>query len=60
LFPSHDREQIKAYLNEDYWHFGFCKDEMGHWIANPHFKDKKLEKQKPKVQQSNLFLPIGF
>ena len=60
LYEKEEVTQIKAYLNEDYWHFGFCKDEMGNWKPNPHFKDKKLEVPKAKVHQSNLFLPIGF
>lgn len=60
LYEIEEIRQIKAYLNEDYWHFGFRKNEMGNWEPNPHFKDKKLEAQKPKIYQSNLFLPIGF
>lgn len=60
LYEPQEVQQIKAFLNEDYFHFGFCKDEMGHWKANPHYKDKPLENQKAKVHESNLFLPIGF
>lgn len=60
LYEPEEVAQIKAYLNEDYWHFGFCKDEIGNWKPNPHFKDKKMEAKKAKVYQSNLFLPIGF
>lgn len=60
LFEPEMIQQIKAWKNFDLWHFGFCKDEMGNWKPNPHFKDKKLEVPKPKVHQSNLFLPIGF
>lgn len=60
LYEKEEVQQIKAYLNEDYWHFGFRKDEMGNWKSNPYFKDKKMEAPKPKVHQSNLLLPIGL
>lgn len=60
LYEPEEVKQIKAYLNEDYWQFGFCKDSMGNWKANPNFKDRKMEAPKPKVHQSNLFLPVGF
>ena len=60
LYEKEEVTQIKAFLNEDYWHFGFCKDESGNWKPNPHYQDKKMEVPKPKIYQSNLFLPIGF
>ncbi len=60
LYENEMITQIKAYKNEDYWHFGFCKDEMGNWKPNNHFKDKKMEPRKAKIHKSNLFLPIGL
>lgn len=58
LYEKEEVQQIKAYLNEDYWHFGFCKDEIGRWKPNPYFKDKKMEAQKPKVFNHGLWLPM--
>lgn len=52
--------QIKAFKNEDYFHFGFCKDAMGHWIPNLNWKDKSLEQNKIKIEQGSLFLGMGF
>jgi hypothetical protein len=34
---------IKAWKSMDLYRFGFCKDDLGNWIPNLNFKDKKLE-----------------
>lgn len=47
LFHKDIISQIKAWKNVDLFHFGFCKDEMGNWMANPHYKDKPM-KESPK------------
>ena len=60
LYEPEMIQQIKAYKNFELYHFGFCKDMMGNWIPNLNWKDKKLEAKKVKIEQSNLFLPIGF
>lgn len=44
LFDPAMIEEIRAWRRLDLFHFGFMKDDMGNWIANPHFQDKKLEK----------------
>ena len=52
LFDPAMIEQIKAWKRIDLFHFGFMKDEMGNWIANPRWEDKKLEPrrhQKPTI-----------
>lgn len=42
LFSKDLIAQIKAWQNFDLWHFGFMKDEIGNWIANPKWVDKSL------------------
>ncbi len=42
LFDPNQVNEIRHWKNFDLHHFGFMKDPMGNWIANPHFKDKKL------------------
>lgn len=54
LYEAEEIRQLKAFLNEDYWHFGFCKDEIGNWRPNPNFKDKPLEPVK-RVIESSVF-----
>jgi hypothetical protein len=39
--------ECRAWKNFDMFHFGFCKDDIGNWIPNPHYKDKELEISKP-------------
>ncbi len=41
--------EVKAYKAFDLYYFGFKKDEMGNWIANEHYKDKKLEGKAPSI-----------
>lgn len=60
LYEPEMIREIKAWKNMDLWHFGFCKDPMGNWMANPHFKDKKLDQYKPKPQKANLFVPVNY
>lgn len=48
--------EIKAWKNIDLYYFGFCKDEIGNWIANPHYKNKKL---KSNVQKPKVIVPIS-
>ena len=35
--------QIKAWKSYDLHYFGFTKDELGNWIANPKWKDQPLK-----------------
>lgn len=41
--------ELRAWKRLDLWHFGFCKDEIGNWMANPHFEDKPLKKLQPVI-----------
>ncbi len=43
LYCSDLIEELKAWKKNDLYHFGFMKDDMGNWIANPNFKDKPIE-----------------
>lgn len=57
LFDDELVEQIRNWKNYDLHHFGFCKDDMGNWVANPHYKDKPLEdysKGKPKIYKASF------
>ncbi len=45
LYEKEMITQIKAWKNVDLYHFGFCKNAEGNWMANPHFKDKDLVEQ---------------
>jgi hypothetical protein len=42
LFEKEMIEQIRAWKRIDLYHFGFTKDEMGNWHANPNFEDKRM------------------
>lgn len=42
---------VKAWKNFDLYQFGFCKDEMGNWVPNPHYKDKPLVNN---IKKTNL------
>src|SRR5574337_248608 len=44
LFDPNMIEEIRAWKRNDLYHFGFEKDDMGNWKANPHWKDKPLKK----------------
>lgn len=50
---------IRAFRNENYWIFGFKKDEMGNWIPNPAFKDKPMVENKVEYK-SNFIYPVGW
>lgn len=39
LFDKNLINSIRAWKALDLHHFGFCKDPMGNWIANPHYKN---------------------
>lgn len=54
LFDKEMIGQIKAWKNVDLYHFGFAKDEIGNWIANPKYQDKKLVNR---VQKSKVIIP---
>lgn len=60
LYDPEMVKEIRAFKNEDYWHFGFCKDPMGNWIPNLNWKDKKMEEKKVKIHQSDYFFGMGF
>jgi len=51
LYTHEAVTSVKAWKNLDLYHFGFRKDDIGNWIPNEKYKDKKLEAQK-----SNLIL----
>jgi len=34
---------VKAWKNYDLYHFGFTKNELGNWMANPNWNDKPLK-----------------
>lgn len=40
---------VRAWKRIDLYHFGFCKDALGNWMPNPHYKDKELESPKPSL-----------
>jgi hypothetical protein len=52
-------DQIRDYRNENYWSFGFKKDQMGNWIVNEAFKDADLKEAVHEVK-SNLIYPIDW
>jgi hypothetical protein len=56
LFAPEMINQIRAYRNENYWCFGFKKDDMGNWVQNEHFKDAPL-KETVHEFKSNLIYP---
>ena len=37
-------KEIKAWKSYDLFYFGFVKDQLGNWIANPKWKDQSLRK----------------
>lgn len=43
LYQPEEVKQIRQWKNFQLEHFGFMKDPIGNWTANPHYKDKKLE-----------------
>lgn len=49
LFKPEYVEDIKQFKAENYRHFGFTKNDQGHWIADIKHSDKKME--------SRLFVP---
>ena len=53
LYNKEMVEDIKRWKAHDLFHFGFEKDQIGNWHANPIFKDRKL---KEKVLGSTLIL----
>ncbi len=48
LFDPNWIEELRAWKRVDLYRFGFMKDEMGNWVANPNFKFKEMEE--PKIQ----------
>ena len=42
LYPHELIQQLKAWKRLDLYHFGFTKNIMGEWEANPKWKDKTL------------------
>lgn len=55
LFDHKMIAKIKAWKNIDLYHFGFVKDEIGNWIANPNWKDESMESKAPSFQR--ILLP---
>ena len=44
LFDSKLIEKLRAWENGELYPFGFIKDELGNWMANPKWKDEPLKK----------------
>lgn len=42
--------QIRAWKSLDLYHFGFTKDPLGNWMANPFWKDKDMGQPKVAVK----------
>lgn len=49
---------VKAWKAFDMYQFGFKKDDIGNWIPNEKYKDKKLTT--PERPKSNLILPSSI
>lgn len=49
LYESELVRDIKAWEAFDLYHFGFVKDDIGHWHPNPNWKDKPLGEPKVKI-----------
>lgn len=49
LFNSDLISQIKAWKNVDNSRFGFMKDEIGNWKANPNFEDIEMKIRGPQI-----------
>lgn len=43
LYETDYVNEIRAWKRLDLFHFGFVKDEIGNWMANPKWEDKKME-----------------
>jgi len=41
--------EIRAWKAHDLYQFGFTKNEIGDWMANPIFKDKPLVESRPQI-----------
>ncbi len=50
LFEPELIREIRAWKRVDLQEFGFRKDPIGNWEANPFFKDKPLEESQPRVR----------
>lgn len=49
--------QIRAWKNLDLYHFGFTKDEIGDWKANPNWKDSPMDlPRKSKLLEPSKFV----
>ncbi len=53
LYNKEMIDDIKHWKLIDLGHFGFCKDQIGNWMANPIFKDRKMES---KIKSPQLIL----
>lgn len=59
LFDSSMINQIRDFRNENFWSFGFKKDEIGNWVENENFKDQPLKETVHEVK-SNLIYPLDW
>lgn len=50
LYEPEMIKEIKAWKAFDLYYFGFIKNEIGDWEANPNWKDKPLETPKVKIR----------
>ena len=61
LYESAMINQIRDYRNENYWNFGFRKDEMGNWIPNEAVLDQPLKERVFESKAEKKFIyPIGW
>lgn len=50
IFDPQVVADIEAWERNEMEHFGLMKDDYGqHWIENPHFQDREMGEQKPRV-----------
>lgn len=54
LFDFNLVEEIRQWRRLNLHHFGFIKDEIGNWMPNPNWEDKKLVEEQPKVSLLNV------
>ncbi len=48
FFDKQYVSRIRAWKNINLEHFGFCKNEEGNWMSNPHYQGDELMKQPEK------------
>lgn len=51
LYDPKEIKLLEQWKMLDLWHYGFCKDDMGNWMANPNWKDQPLKPQETTVSR---------